>query len=52
MKDDASVVDVTEAVEKGGLKAGLPDDEVAEGEGFFKEECVGGGGSTSEVVLW
>lgn len=50
-KDDASVVDV-EAVEKGGLKAGLPDDEVADGEGFFREDCVGGGGSMSEVVLW
>ena len=52
VKDDASVVDVAEAVEKGGLKAGLPDDEVADGEGFFMEDCVGGGGRMSEVVLW
>jgi hypothetical protein len=51
VKDDASVVDVAEAVEKGGVKAGLPDDEVA-GEGFFREDCVGGGGRISEVVLW
>ena len=52
MKDDASVVDVAEAVEKGGLRAGLPDDEVADGEGFFREDCGGGGGRISEVVLW
>lgn len=52
MRDDASVVDVAEAVENGGLMAGLPDDEVAGGEGFFMEDCVGGGGRMSEVVLW
>jgi hypothetical protein len=52
VKDDAIVVDVAEAVEKGGLKAGLPDDEVADGEGFLREDCVGGGGRMSEVVLW
>ena len=46
------MVDVAEAVEKGGLRAGLPDDEVADGEGFFREDCGGGGGRISEVVLW
>lgn len=53
---DASVVDVAEAVEKGGLIAGLPVDEVADGEGFFMEDRVGVGvgvgGRISEVVLW
>lgn len=52
MKEDASVVDVAEAVEKGGVKAGLPDDEVADGKGFFREDCVGGGGRISEDALW
>ena len=52
VREDASVVDVAEAVEKGGLIAGLPDDDVADGEGFFMEDCVGGGGRISEVVLW
>jgi hypothetical protein len=51
VRDDASVVDVAEAVEKGGLIAGLPEDEVADGESFFMEDCVGGGGRMSEVVL-
>jgi hypothetical protein len=46
------VVDVAEAFEKGGLIAGLPDDEVADGVSFFMEDCVGGGGTMSEVVLW
>jgi len=46
------VVDVAEAVEKGGLMAGLPDDEVADGDIFFIEDRVGGGGRMSEVVLW
>jgi hypothetical protein len=49
---DVSVVDVAEAVEKGGLIAGLPDDEVADGEGFFMEDRVGGGGRMRDVVLW
>jgi hypothetical protein len=52
VRDEASVVDVAEAVEKGGLIAGLPDDEVADGESFFMEDCVGGGGRMSELVLW
>ena len=51
MRDDASVVDVAEAVEKGGLIAGLPVDEVADGGSFFIEDCVGGGGRMSEVDL-
>jgi hypothetical protein len=42
-------VDVAEALEKGGLIAGLPDDEVAD---IFMEDRVGGGGRMSEVVLW
>lgn len=46
------MVDVAEAVEKGGLIAGLPEDEVADGKSFFMEDCVGGGGRMSEVVLW
>lgn len=41
---DVSVVDVTEAVEKGGVVAGLPVDEVADTEGFFMEDRDGGGG--------
>lgn len=54
---DVSVVDVAEVVEKGGLMiAGLPEDEVADGEivFFFIEDRVGGGGRVRgpEVVLW
>jgi len=51
---DVSVVDVAEVVEKGGLMAGLPEDEVADGEVFFFiEDRVGGGGRVRgpEVVL-
>lgn len=46
------MVDVAEAVEKGGVIAGLPDDDVTDGEGFFMEDRVGGGGSMRVVVLW
>lgn len=53
---DVSVVDVAEVVEKGGLIAGLPEDEVADGVivFFFIEDRVGGGGRVRgpEVVLW
>lgn len=49
---DVSVVDVAEAVEKGGVIAGLPDDDVTDGGGFFMEDRVGGGGSMRVVVLW
>lgn len=48
---DVSVVDATEAVEKGGLIAGLPEDEVTDAEGFFMEDRIGGGGRIGDV-LW
>jgi hypothetical protein len=48
---DVTVVDVAEAVENGGLIAGLPDDEVADGVSFFMEDRVGGAGSMRDVVL-